>query len=78
VSRCTYPVRVTRSWLFRVTGGRHEYARSCGQPGAWRVRMWARPPFTRLPDFEAIRCARHKASDVQERMLSQHIRETLL
>jgi len=76
MSTCTYPVTVRRRlrwpWKPRTT------RRPCGKPGIWRVMIWSRVPFTRRPDWEAVRCSGHRCHDIQERMLADHIREEML
>ncbi len=79
MNKCTYPIIVRRSYLYRVFGGRHTFTRSCGKPAVWRVMIWTRLPFApRRPDWQALRCQGHRSHDVQERMLADRIREEML
>lgn len=76
MNRCTYPVPIRRGRLGRWLG--RPTRRPCGKPAVWHVMIWGRVPFTRPPDWSALRCQGHRCHDIQERILADHIREVML
>lgn len=72
MSRCTYPTRVRV--CLRLPWRPVTVLRPCGQPGVWQVTAYG----AKGPIFTAVRCPRHRCSDVQERLAALDWTEALL
>lgn len=80
---CSYPVVVR---VPRRSGRSVPVRRPCGKRALWRVNCWEEVKVGRWEDgkdrevlmWSALRCADHRAHDVQERMLADRVTEVRL